>query len=160
MRRVAAKSWVVYAKKPFREVGHVLRYLGRYTHRVAIANSRLVNVTDSTVSFRTKEGKVTTLGPIEFLRRFIQHVLPAGFHKIRHYGLYAASLAERRELARARLSPGHPPPLATRAAGVNDSWADRLREITGRDVSRCPACDAGLIRRPIPTQRAPPGRAP
>ena len=158
MRRIAAKDWVVYAKKPFREVGHVLRYLGRYTHRVAIANSRLVNVTDSAVSFRTKEGKVITLDPVEFLRRFVQHVLPVGFHKIRHYGLYAASLAEKRELARERLSTGQSQPRveAARAADVSDSWADRLREITGRDVSRCPACDAGLLRLPIPTQRAPP----
>lgn len=68
-----------------RRNGHVLRYLGRYTHRVAIANSRLVDVTHTAVSFRTKDGKVTTLPPVEFLRRFLQHVLPDRFHKIRHY---------------------------------------------------------------------------
>jgi hypothetical protein len=91
MRCIAKKDWVVYAKKPFREVEHVLRYLGRYTHRVAIANSRLVSVTDSRVSFRTKSEKVVTLDSVEFLRRFLQHVLPVRFHKIRHFGLYSAS---------------------------------------------------------------------
>jgi hypothetical protein len=160
MRRVAAKDWVVYAKKPFREVGHVLRYLGRYTHRVAIANSRLVHVTDTEVSFRTKEGKVVTLEPAEFLRRFVQHVLPDGFHKIRHYGLYAASLAHKRELARKRLSPDRPQARVETpsASSTSDSWIDRLRELTGRDVSRCPACDAELVRLPIPNQQAPPSR--
>jgi hypothetical protein len=154
MRRAAAKDWVVYAKRPFREVGHVLRYLGRYTHRVAIANSRLVNVTDSSVSFRTKEGKVVTLEPVEFLRRFVQHVLPDGFHKIRHYGLYSASLADKREQARKRLSPDR---LQARAAippasTTSDSWIEPAR-VTGRDVSRCPTCDAELVRLLVPNRR-------
>jgi hypothetical protein len=100
MRRFEAKHWVIYAKKLFREVGHVPRYLGRYTHRVAIANSGLVDVTDTSVSFRTKNGKVLTLAAMEFLRRSLQHILPDGFHKIRQHGLYSASSADKRELAR------------------------------------------------------------
>ena len=151
MRRVAAKNWVVYAKKPFREVGHVLRYLGRYTHRVAIANSRLVDITDTSVSFRTKEGKVLTLEPVEFLRRFVQHVLPDGFHKIRHYGLYsAAGVNHRLDLARQRLAPkGSEPSVESYRPSAVVSWVERPRLI-GRDVSRCPSCNAVLARVPLP----------
>ena len=158
MHRVAAKNWVVYAKKPFREVGHVLRYLGRYTHRVAIANSRLVDITDRSVSFRTKEGKVLTLEPVEFLRRFVQHVLPDGFHKIRHYGLYsAAGVNEKLELARQRLTPkGSEPSVESHRSSAIVSWIERLHELTGRDVSRCPTCNAALARVPLPRQQAPP----
>lgn len=159
MRRIAKKNWVVYAKKPFREVGHVLRYLGRYTHRVAIANSRLVDVTHSSVCFRTKEGKVLALRPVEFLRRFVQHVLPDGFHKIRHYGLYSAASAEKRELARQELTSKRP-----RTAGdscvlqEDDSWSEQLCALTGRDVSRCPSCGEALARLPVPKQHGPPHR--
>ena len=85
MTRAARSRWVVYAKKPFRRPDHVLRYLGRYTHRVAISNSRLVAVSDDQVTFHTKGGQHASLHPVEFLRRFVQHVVPAGFHRIRHY---------------------------------------------------------------------------
>lgn len=152
---------VVYAKKPFREVGHVLRYLGRYTHRVAIANSRLVDVTDTAVSFRTKDGKITTLPPVEFLRRFLQHVLPDRFHKIRHYGLYAASATKNQlEAARQRLAPRLPEqPPPTPPPSASTSWIDTLRDLTGRDVTRCPRCDGVLANvplPPLPRQQAPP----
>ena len=92
LRRI---DWVVYAKPPFGGPEQVLAYLGRYTHRVAIANSRLVSMTDDAVSFLWKdyrqEGrrKVMTLAPAEFMRRFLLHVLPPGFHRIRHFGLLA-----------------------------------------------------------------------
>ncbi|MCB9582238.1 MAG: IS91 family transposase [Polyangiaceae bacterium] len=104
--RLARVRWHVYAKKPFRKVLHVLRYLGRYTHRVAISSSRLVAITHDAVTFRTKNGKTVTLTPVEFLRRFIQHVLPDGLHKIRHYGLYAGVNAHALpSLAAATLQP-------------------------------------------------------
>jgi Putative transposase/Transposase zinc-binding domain len=157
MRRIAEKKWVVYAKKPFREVRHVLQYLGRYTHRVAISNSRLVELTQTTVAFRTKDGKVTTLEAVEFLRRFVQHVLPDGFHKIRHYGLYSATGSKALEVARARLgtasadrATAHPPTSTVM------SWVDRLRVLTGRDVTRCPVCQGPLAKVPLPRQQAPP----
>jgi Putative transposase/Transposase zinc-binding domain len=158
MRGVAKKTWIVYAKKPFRELGHVLRYLGRYTHRVAIANSRLVDVTETAVSFRTKEGKITTLGPVEFLRRFLQHVLPDRFHKIRHYGLYAASAVKAQlEVARQQLAPGSAQAVARHSsASVSVSWFEQLRALTGRDVTRCPCCEGELARVPLPRQQAPP----
>ncbi len=95
LTRLAQVRWVVYAKRPFRQIEHVLAYLGRYTHRVAISNGRLLEVTASSVTFRTKEGKAHSITPVEFLRRFLFHVLPEGFHKTRHYGLYAELLGSR-----------------------------------------------------------------
>lgn len=158
MRQIATKTWVVYAKRPFRRADHVLRYLGRYTHRVAIANSRLVDVSDASVSFRTKHGKVLTLHPVEFLRRFLQHVLPDGFHKIRHFGLYAGRASKDLLFAHSQLAP-KAIITASSAPGSGDGWIDELRGLTGRDVSRCPSCDRALERRPIPNQQAPPPRS-
>ena len=100
-------EWVVYAKRPFAGPGQVLAYLSRYTHRVAIANSRLVSLSDGKVRFRWKDyrqdgkSKVMTLEAGEFIRRFLLHVLPDGFHRIRHYGLFAnGHRTERIELCR------------------------------------------------------------
>ena len=162
MRQLAAKDWVVYVKKPFGQVDHVLGYLGRYTHRVAIANSRLLDVTDQSVTFRTRNGETTTVSPVEFLRCFVQHVLPNGFHKIRHYGLYSATAARPGGAlghARALLTAAHnspAPPAAAKAAPK--SWVELLRELTGRDVTRCPRCGGRLERLPAPrpVSRAPP----
>jgi len=105
------RRWFVYAKRPFAGPNSVLAYLARYTHRVAIANSRLIAADETGVSFKWKdyrfEGreryKTMTLSPHEFIRRFLIHVLPSGFHRIRHYGLFAngsraANLANMREL--------------------------------------------------------------
>ena len=98
MQRAAKPASNVYAKAPFDDGQHVLAYLGRYTHRVGIANSRLLDVSPTAVTFRTKGEATKTLSPVEFLRRFVRHVLPDGFHKIRHVGLYAPASHERREL--------------------------------------------------------------
>jgi hypothetical protein len=106
------REWVVYAKRPFAGPAQVLAYLARYTHRVAIANSRLVEVTDEHVRFRwtdyrandRSKSKVMTLAAGEFMRRFLMHVLPDGFHRIRHYGLFAnGQRAENLALCRERL---------------------------------------------------------
>ena len=90
-------EWVVYAKRPFAGPEQVLAYLARYTHRVAISNRRLITIDDTQVSFRWKDyrengrsrSKVMRVAPGEFMRRFLLHVLPDGFHRIRHYGLFA-----------------------------------------------------------------------
>ena len=127
LRRV---EWVVYAKPPFGGPAQVLAYLGRYTHRVAIANSRLVSLTDGQVTFRWKDyrhhgkTKVMTLAADEFIRRFLLHTLPDGFHRIRHYGFLAngqraAKLALCRRLLDAiaqetAAEPEHDRPAATR----------------------------------------------
>jgi hypothetical protein len=103
-----AKDWVVYAKRPFGGPEQVLKYLARYTHRVAISNPRLLKLEEGRVTFRVKDyadggrPKALTLTAVEFLRRFVQHVLPRGFVKIRHYGLLANRVREQR-LALARL---------------------------------------------------------
>ena len=95
LRELRRVEWVVYAKPPFGGPEQVLAYLGRYTHRVAIANSRLVSLTDAEVAFRWKDyrhhgkAKVMTLAADEFIRRFLLHTLPDGFHRIRHYGFLA-----------------------------------------------------------------------
>jgi hypothetical protein len=105
-------QWVVHTKNPFAGPKQVLRYLSRYTHRVAISNRRLVSVDDNGVAFRWKDyridgpedrWKTMTLTAHEFIRRFLMHVLPKGFHRIRHYGLFASSnraanIARAREL--------------------------------------------------------------
>jgi len=104
-----AVDWVVYAKRPFAGPAAVLAYLSRYTHRVAISNSRLLALDERGVTFRWKDYrakgstryKTMTLDPHEFMRRFLLHVLPSGFHRIRHYGLIA-NAARRELLARAR----------------------------------------------------------
>lgn len=119
-------EWVVYAKRPFAGPDQVLSYLARYTHRVAIANSRLVAFDGARVSFKWKdyrrEGEVRygvmTLDAHEFIRRFLLHVLPDGFHRIRHYGLFAnTARAENVATARALLaSENHVPPTQSQAS--------------------------------------------
>ncbi len=119
-------KWVVYCKPPFAGPEQVLRYLSRYTHRVAISNRRLVAADDGGISFRWKdyriEGpgrwKTMTLHPHEFIRRFLLHVLPKGFHRIRHYGLFAngqrtANIAKARELLSVPPPPSKPEPAKT-----------------------------------------------
>jgi hypothetical protein len=145
MARLARTRWVVYAKRPFRRAHHVLEYLGRYTHRVGIANSRLLKVTDTSVSFKTKHGKSIAIAPLEFLRRFVEHVLPPRFVKIRHYGLYAAAhvdtlLAHATRLLEARTRSVRPDP--NRRLG----WEELVAKLTGRDVHICPDCGAPLVR--------------
>jgi hypothetical protein len=128
LRELRRVEWVVYAKPPFGGPEQVLAYLGRYTHRVAIANSRLVSLTKSEVAFRWKDyrhhgrAKVMTLAVDEFIRRFLLHTLPDGFHRLRHYGFLAnAHRAERLALCRKLLAmPPQPPALpATDETGTS-----------------------------------------
>jgi hypothetical protein len=148
LRGIAGKSWNVYAKPSFAKGEQVLCYLGRYTHRVGIANSRLLDVTATSVTFRTKGDGVATLTPVEFLKRFVQHVLPTRLHKIRHVGLYTSRKLY--GIARTVLRAG-PPSL------ILLSWRERLERLTGRDLSVCPQCGGTLISLPLPR---PNGRAP
>lgn len=155
---ITKHRWVVYAKKPFAGPEHVFRYLGRYTHRVAIANSRILDVTGDHVRFRTKDGKSLSLSPVDFLARFVQHVLPKGFVKIRHFGLYAAThvhgLLER---ARALLRPPRAPSDAPSAT----SWLELLLALTGRDVRCCVRCGGPVVAIALPSTRTSPNaRAP
>jgi len=139
-------NWVVYSKEPFGGPEQVLRYMARYTHRVAISNSRLVAIDDG-VSFKWKDYrvdgpariKVMTLTPGEFIRRFLIHVLPAGFHRIRHYGLFAKSQREH-NLARARQLLNMPAPLPEPSGTENIDAADR-----NVLPQPCPCCGGRLI---------------
>ena len=143
LREATRTEWVVDARRPFAGPEQVLKYLSRYTHRIALTNARLVAQDDETVTFRWKdrrEGdakKLMTLPAEEFLRRFFQHVLPSGFVRIRHYGLHAnAGKAEK--IARCRELLGAPPPVPPPLE--EEGWEDRLLRLTGRDVRRCPGC--------------------
>jgi len=151
VRALAKLSWHLYAKPSFARGTYVLDYLGRYTHRVGISNSRLLAVSPHAVTFRTKGAATTTLTPLTLLRRFVQHILPDRFHKIRHVGLYAA----RRRLHQARKVIGQRPSRRRR----NTTWRELLRKLTGRDVSLCPRCGSVLVAAPLPLARAPPARA-
>jgi len=152
--RLYRKEWVVYAKRPFGGPDQVFQYLGRYTHRVGISNQRLLTFDGHEVCFRTKHGNTTTVDAVEFVRRFLLHVLPTGFVKIRHYGLIAAAnvttklpIARRCLLGRddaAALQPVDPQSAP--------SWHDLFFALTGIDLLTCPTCGARTIeRRPLRT---------
>jgi hypothetical protein len=142
-------KWVIYLKRNFDSPRAVLSYLARYTHRVGIANSRLLEVTKDKVTFRSKDGRTVTLRPVDFLRRFVQHILPDRFKKIRHMGLYASpkALAKAKSLLPPLPEPVNPPP----------TWEEVLLLVTGQDETRCPICGAALrkdlIPRNIPNSR-------
>jgi DNA-directed RNA polymerase subunit RPC12/RpoP len=142
---LANQKWNVYLKKAFHTPALVLAYLGRYTHRVGISNSRLLAVNENEVTFRSKDGRSVTVHPVVFLQRFVQHVLPDGFKKIRHSGLYASPKA----LAQARANTG--PTQAPVCPAP--TWQEALRELAGRDVTRCAACGATLFTSLIPADR-------
>jgi hypothetical protein len=150
-------EWVVYAKRPFAGPAAVLAYLSRYTHRVAIANSRLIALDGRGVTFKWKDYRKTgttrhktmTLSADEFMRRFLLHVLPSGFHRIRHYGLIANS-GRRENLARARellhVAPVEPKEIDVRSEAVTPTFV-------------CRECGAAMIVTGI-LARAPHIRAP
>jgi hypothetical protein len=143
-------DWVVYCKRPFAGPQQVFSYLGRYTHRVAISNQRLIAATDDGITFATKGGDTATLAPAEFIRRFLMHVLPPGFTKIRHYGLMASSnvhgrLECARELLQAQLDDAARGPLPDTESLL--SWEELLLRLTGIDLTRCPACGSNNTRR-------------
>jgi hypothetical protein len=146
---------VVYAKPPFGGPEQVLAYLGRYTHRVAIANSRLVSVTDREVAFRWRDyrhhgkTKVMTVDADEFIRRFLLHTLPDGFHRIRHYGFLAnGHRAGKLALCRRLLDAPAPEP---EAVPTEDTASSHRHD-------RCPCCGSTSITRitlPRPWRRPP-----
>lgn len=144
--RLAKLNWYVYAKRSFSRAKYVLEYLGRYTHRVAISNSRLLDVSCDRIIIRTRGSGRAAMTPIELLQRFVWHVLPKGFHKIRHFGLYATSKA----------AVPRQPPIAE-ASHTTPSFRETLQVLTGRDVTVCPRCGCILVTRLLPPERAPPG---
>jgi len=143
------KEWVVYAKRPFGGPEQVFQYLGRYTHRVGLSNQRLVSFDGHDVCFRTKHGKTTTVDAVEFMRRFLLHVLPARFVKIRHYGLLAAANVNTKlETARRCLLNLDDDAAPETAVPVTPpSWRDLFFKLTGIDLLVCPVCGSRSIER-------------
>ena len=144
LRRV---NWVVYAKRPFGGAQQVLDYLGRYTHRVAIANGRLLDCENGRVRFRWKDyrarskSKAMTLDADEFMRRFLLHVLPKGFRRIRHFGFFAnARRAVKLARIRAALDVPEPTPLAEPT-----DYRERYAMLTGQRIDLCPCCGGHMI---------------
>lgn len=152
----AKKHWVVFAQAPFGQFTHVVSYLGRYTHRIAISDSRLRKVSKSEVSFTTRDGKLCTLSPLTFGLRFLQHVLPKGFKKIRHYGLYASG-SRQRAAAQAVLREQSSRPTEPCPAEPEQKEAAGSLEEPSRREHRCPKCDAVMLfAHEIPRIRSPP----
>jgi len=148
LKKARKKNWAVYAKRPFGGPQQVLDYLGRYTHRVAISNHRLLALEDGRVTFSWKDyrdgdkTKEMTLQAEEFIRRFLMHVLPDGFQKIRYFG-WMANRRRAANLALCRsLLPDAQQPVSPLA--VKD-WKERYRELTGEDLRLCPACKRGRL---------------
>ncbi len=145
-------DWVVYAKPPFAGPQQVLEYVGRYTHRVAISNQRLLDMDDGHVRFRYKDYRADrsdtpqtmTLAAPEFIRRFLLHVLPSGFHRIRYYGLFghrhrAEKLARCRHLLGMTTAP---PPIPVERTPPPD-YRDHYESLTGVSLRTCPVCRDG-----------------
>ena len=155
-------DWVVYAKQPLGGPAQVLEYLGRYTHRVAISNERILGMEGSRVRFRVRDSangnrkKVMRLEAGEFIGRFMQHILPGGFKRIRHYGLLGpAHKAANLAAARAALEAPAPDPV------VVESVEAFMRRVAGIEWMNCPHCREGrfVVVQAIPAHlpRAPPG---
>lgn len=155
--KLYATDWYSYAKPTFGNAEDILRYLALYTHRVAISSSRIVSVDDDAIVFLTKDGGTCRLHPDEFLRRFLLHVLPQGFRKIRYYGLSAPSNVNTRLRLAQRLAEAMN--RRNRRAHRVDPLASgpTSRPTRPRPGDRCPACGiAVLVRQPLPLARAPP----
>ena len=159
-RKLRRKKWVVYAKGAFGGSQKAYHYLSRYTHRVAIANQRLVSLDEGKVSFRARDNsrpgqqRLVTLSAPEFIRRFLLHVLPLRFVKIRHYGLMAPCNAKTKlEKARGLLSlqkPLHHKELEDQKIDTpseTKTWQEMLQALTGIDLTTCPNCGQGRLIR-------------
>jgi hypothetical protein len=141
------KNWIVYAKKPFGSPKTVLDYLGRYTHRVALSNERILAIDGGQVAFRYRDRKdserkkVLTLDAQEFIRRFLLHILPDGFMRIRHFG-FLANRSKKQALAQCRKLLDYE---SAEPQSSTLSAKDLLLKITGVDLSRCPCCHQGTM---------------
>jgi hypothetical protein len=156
VRELYKTDWVVYAKEPFAGPDQVVEYLGRYTHKVAISNHRIVSISDDGVAFhwrdyRDNREKIMQLSGVEFLRRFCQHILPRGFVRIRHYGLLSTS--HRGDLRRLQSGFG----IIVPQKPEKKIWKDICRQHLNYDPDLCPKCEKGKM---ITIERLLPGRSP
>ena len=143
----AKSEWVVYSKPPFSGPKQVIKYLGHYTHRIAISNYRIVSHKNGKVFFKVRdkknEGKkkVKSLCEKEFMRRFLNHVLPKGYTRIRHFGLLGCR-SKGKNLARIRSLMSLSESLKPKE---KQSWQSFLKEVSGIDIELCPSCKAGKM---------------
>lgn len=153
-KRLWSKNWVVYSKQPFGGPEQVLEYLGRYTHRVAISNNRILNIENNNIrfSYRDRKNENTQksmdLKPHEFIRRFLLHALPKKFMRIRHFG-FLANRCKKHDIAKCRGVLGQAAP---------DNMPDKsvrklMQELTGIDITKCPACTKGNLRKSFKIER-------
>jgi hypothetical protein len=135
-----SKKWVVYAEPSFADAQRVIKYLGQYTHRVAISNHRILNIDEKNVSFRYKDYrdnariKPTVLPGVEFLRRFCMHILPKGFVKVRYFGIMSNRFAKHTAMYRKQSKKPE-----------GETTIQRIKRLTGIDVSCCPYCKKGKM---------------
>ncbi|MCI0447474.1 transposase, partial [bacterium] len=145
LKRCYQINWIVYSKPPFAGPQHLLQYLGRYTHRIAISNDRLLALRDGKVSFQWKNYKqgnqqqTMTLNAEEFIRRFLLHILPDRFVRIRHYGLLANPKRQANLVLCRLLLNASTPNLP------QQNWMQRYQSLTGKDFDLCPACGKGRM---------------
>jgi hypothetical protein len=149
---LSKSEWVVYAKPPFAGPEKVLDYVGRYTHRVAISNNRLLDIEDGQVSFRYKDykdrsqQKTMSLSAEEFIRRFLLHVLPRGFHRIRYFG-FLGNRHRQEKLDQCRQLLGMAIPELPSDPPAAQDYRDRYETLTGTSLRQCPFCHRGHMIR-------------
>jgi len=163
--RLYKKSWWVYSKPPFGGPEQVLKYVARYTHRVALSNHRLVSLADGKVTFTYKDysqngrHRKMTLPVAEFIRRFLFHILPHRFVRIRYYGLFANRHRDR-QLERCRALLGAAAPAPGPGSDEREDWESVYQRVTGKDPTLCAECGHGHLRRarklPALARRPPP----
>jgi len=156
LRKLRRIKWVVYAKPSFGGPRHVFSYLGHYTHRVALSNQRLLAFDGKTVTFRARDNhnpgtyRTVRLDAQEFIRRFLLHVLPHGFIRIRHFGLMASRNAHTKlKKAYRLLQPSLPTPHTSSTQMHLISWQQLLFKLTGLDLATCPNCGGPILRKPL-----------
>ena len=143
LTKVWEKPWVVFCEPSFGKPEHVIKYLGQYTHRVAISNHRILSIDDESVTFLHKDyndnakQKPITLGGIEFLRRFCQHILPHRFVKIRRYGIYSSRMRALRQKDN---------PKMVIKPKSRETVQERIKRLTGFDIYQCPYCKQGIMQ--------------
>ena len=163
LKNSCRSNWVVYSKPPFAGPERVLRYLGRYTHRIAISNRRILSLSHSEVSFRYTDRKhqnrqkTTKLDVVLFMRRFLFHILPKGFVRIRHYG-FLGNPAKNEALSRCRELLAEVCPKDQTKLSAPESWQEFFIVLTGKDPTLCPHCRKGhlMIFKELPPQKGPP----
>jgi hypothetical protein len=163
LKESCRSNWVVYSKPPFAGAERVLRYLGRYTHRIAIANRRILSLSHGEVNFRYTDRKhqnrqkTTKLDAVLFMRRFLFHILPKRFVRIRHYG-FLGNPAKNEALSRCRELLAEVYPKDQTKLSAPESWQEFFIILTGKDPTLCPHCRKGhlIIFKELPPQKGPP----